>query len=307
VAEGLTSYYTSLLLLRAGLIDEEQWYASLTRTIESVQKRPGRRIRSVSESSFDAWIKHYRPDENTANTVISYYSKGKLVGFLLDAEIRRRSNGRSSLDDALRLAYERYSGDRGFTPREFREVASEAAGDDLDDFFDRFVDGTEELDYASALDTFGLRFQLTAGSDPDADGDGDDGDADGDDDGSDDAGGGGERGGAGWLGLVADGETGDRLVIAEVRRDTPAWKGGLNVEDEILAIEGYRVLADDYEDRLAFFPPGTEAEVLISRRGALRTLRIELGEEPEQSFEIEIDPEASADREAARRAWLEGR
>ena len=98
----------------------------------------------------------------------------------------------------------------------------------------------------------------------------------------------------------------DRVVIASVPRDTPAWQYGLNVEDEILAIDGYRVMADDLEERLEYFPPGREVEVLISRRGALRTLLIPLGKEPETSFEIEIDPDASSDREARRRAWLDG-
>ena len=89
-------------------------------TIEELQTTPGRLVQSAELASFDAWIKYYRPDENSPNTSISYYTKGAVVAFLLDAKIRKATNGSQSLDDVMRAAYERYSGARGYTPDEFR-------------------------------------------------------------------------------------------------------------------------------------------------------------------------------------------
>src|SRR5690606_22346466 len=101
---------------------------ALSKDIETVQTSPGRKVQPLARSSFDAWIKYYRSDENSGNTSVSYYVKGSLVGLLLDAHIRRLTGDRKSLDDVMRRAYERYSGERGYTSAEFREVAAEVAG-----------------------------------------------------------------------------------------------------------------------------------------------------------------------------------
>ena len=126
VAEGITSYYDRLLVRRAGLCTVEEYLAGdppspgsdsdkTTNDIERLQTTPGRLVQPLEASSFEAWIKFYRRDENTPNTGISYYVKGAVVAFLLDARIRRATSGKKSLDDVMRLAYERYSGPRGFT------------------------------------------------------------------------------------------------------------------------------------------------------------------------------------------------
>src|SRR5262249_16300311 len=136
----------------------------LAARIEEVQGTPGRLVQSAAQASFDAWIKYYRPDENSANTSISYYTKGALLGFLLDAKVRKATNGRSSLDDVLKAAYEKYSGDRGYTPAEFRAVAEQVAAVSLSAFWNGAVEGTGELDYTDALDAFGLRLRMPAPS-----------------------------------------------------------------------------------------------------------------------------------------------
>jgi predicted metalloprotease with PDZ domain len=99
---------------------------------------------------------------NNASTV-SYYVKGPVVGFLLDARIQVATGGKKRLDDVMRLAYRRYSGARGFTAEEFRRVAEEAAGADLKEWFKRAVSSTEELDYTEALEWFGLQFAAGGG------------------------------------------------------------------------------------------------------------------------------------------------
>lgn len=280
IAEGITSYYDDLFLRRAGLIDRDTYLERLSKNIERLQTRPGRAVQSLSRSSYDAWIKHYRPDENSVNTAISYYTKGAVVGFLLDAEIRRLSQGRRSLDDVMRLAYERYSGESGYTPEEFRALASEVAGADLSSFFARTVDSTEELDYQPALDFFGLELDR-----------GDAGEAGGDEDE--------ER--AGWLGVDTRGD--ERIVVRRVERGTPAHAAGLNVDDEIIAIDGFRVR--DLGELLKAHRPGDEVSLTIARRGTLRTLPVTLGEEPTQTFALKVVGDASIVAQKNLEAWLD--
>ena len=115
VAEGFTDYYADLVAVRAGVMSPEEALGSLSETIASLQTTPGRLVQSVEEASFDAWVRYYRPDENTPNSTISYYTKGAVVGFLLDLEIRRATNNARSLDDLMTQAYARYSGAKGLS------------------------------------------------------------------------------------------------------------------------------------------------------------------------------------------------
>nr|MDQ3806367.1 peptidase M61 [Acidobacteriota bacterium] len=167
VAEGVTSYYESLLLRRAGLMTDRQFLDLQARAFQSLQNTPGRLEQSLEEASFDAWVKYYRQDENTINSAVSYYDKGAVVALLLDLEIRRRSDGRRSLDDVLRQLYEEF-GKRGrnYTPADFQRVAEQAAGGSLEEFFKAYVRGREELDYNAALDAAGLRLDTTGAGQP---------------------------------------------------------------------------------------------------------------------------------------------
>ncbi len=156
--EGITSYYGDLLVHRAGFSTAKEYLKGLSKAIETLQTTPGREVQSMDESSFDAWIKLYRRDENAGNSTISYYTKGEVVAFLLDARIRHATGGRKSLDDAMRLAFQRYSGEHGFRPEDLRRTFEEVAGTDLRDWLHKTEETTEELDYAEALDWYGLRF-----------------------------------------------------------------------------------------------------------------------------------------------------
>ena len=131
IAEGVTDYYGDLAVHRAGLVTRDEFLDSLSAKIEELQTTPGRAVQSVELASFDAWIKYYRPDENSLNTSISYYTKGAVAAFLLDARIRKVTSGARSLDDVMRAAYERYAGSAGYTADEFRIVAEQVAGTSL--------------------------------------------------------------------------------------------------------------------------------------------------------------------------------
>jgi predicted metalloprotease with PDZ domain len=159
ISEGFTSYFGSLAVLRSGLSTDERFLASTSSQIAQLQKSPGRLLQTLAASSLDVWTSESISGVNTnADTSVSYYLKGQIAGFLLDAKVRRATNGAKSLDDVMRLAYRRYGGDRGFTPDEFRATAEEVAGTDLKAWFTRTVSSTEELDYADALDWYGLSF-----------------------------------------------------------------------------------------------------------------------------------------------------
>jgi predicted metalloprotease with PDZ domain len=277
IAEGITDYYAPLTVRRAGLSSTEEYLAALSETINALQSTPGRFVQSAEQASWDAWIKLYRPDENSGNTTISYYTKGAVVGWLLDARIRCATGGcatgAKSLDDAMRLALERFSGERGFSTDQFKTLAAEVAGAPLDDFFRHTVESTEELDYAEALDWFGLRFKA-----PEA-----------------------PRGG-GSIGCVTRVDKG-RLIVTRVPRETPAWKAGLNVDDEIIAIDDFRVRADHLSQRLENYRPGDKVSILIARREVLMRLDLTLGNEPKR-WQLEIRPDATDAQKRNLERWL---
>ena len=159
ISEGFTSYFGELAVERAGLSRPADILKSLTARIEQLQRSPGRLVQTLEQASLDVWTSESISGVNTnANTSVSYYMKGQIAAFLLDARIRRATGGARSLDDVMRLAYRRYGGSRGFTADDFRATASEVAGVDLSGWFKRTVSSTQELDYDEALDWYGLRF-----------------------------------------------------------------------------------------------------------------------------------------------------
>jgi len=162
ISEGLTSYYGELLVTRAGLAKPEDFLAAMSSHIEQLQNSPGRLVQTLEQSSLDVWTTGMSGVGRNNTKTVSYYVKGLIAGFLLDARIRRATGGKKSLDDLMRLAFKRYGGDHGFTPDQFRATAEEVAGTDLKDWFKKVLASTEELDYAEALEWYGLRFAPVA-------------------------------------------------------------------------------------------------------------------------------------------------
>jgi predicted metalloprotease with PDZ domain len=158
ISEGLTTYYGNLMVVRSGIADQSAFLSGMSALIEQLQNTPGRLVQTLSASSLDVWNSENSAVGMDRAMTVSYYTKGPIVGWLLDAHIRRVTDGRRSLDDVMRAAYARYSGAHGFTPEQFRAVASEVAGADLTDWFHRALDTTEELNYDEALAWFGLEF-----------------------------------------------------------------------------------------------------------------------------------------------------
>ena len=276
VSEGLTSYYGDLLVTRAGITYEPEYLSLLSAEIRTVETTPGRLVQPVTQASYDAWIKHYRPDENTLNTAISYYTKGAVIGAVLDARIRAATSQRKSLDDVLRVAYERYSGATGFTEAQLRAVVSEVAETDLSEVLRLALDTTQPLDYQPLLDVYGLSF-IPADI----------------------------RATRGWLGAATRNDAG-RLVVTQVRRGTPADTAGLNVDDEIIAIDDVRVRGDQWERRMEQYPPTTRASLLVARRDQLMRLDVTFGQEPGNAWRLQPRASATTAQVQARNGWLGG-
>ena len=157
VAEGMTTYYGNLLATRAGFGEPLDFLAALSEDIAQLQNCAGRHVQSLTQASQEVFSSGFSGLWGS-DTTISYYVKGNVVAFLLDARIRHATEGKKGLDDLMRLAYQRYGGENGFTEAQFLEAAEEVAGVDLDEWFGKAVLSTEELDYTEALDWFGLRF-----------------------------------------------------------------------------------------------------------------------------------------------------
>ena len=164
--EGFTSYYDDLMLVRSGIISEATYFKLLGKTVGSVWRGSGRTKQSIAESSFDAWTKYYRQDENAPNAIISYYTKGSLVGLAFDLTIRAKTGGEKSLDDLMRTLWERYGRDfyagasgsgRGITEKEVEALFDEVSGLRLKSIFERHVRGTDDIPLAKLYAPFGVK------------------------------------------------------------------------------------------------------------------------------------------------------
>lgn len=279
--EGVTSYYTNLLLVRAGLMTPARYLETVADSIVSLQSLPGRALQSLEESSFDAWIKFYRPDENSSNTGISYYQKGSLVALLLDMEIRARTGGERSLDDVLRYLYETYPIDGPGIPEDggYREAVERVAGGDFGPFFARYIAGTDELDYDAALAHAGVALRW-AHKEPRPDGQP-----------------------PAWLGVATRTENG-RLRVASLRSNGPAYAAGVSAGDEVVALDGWRVDDGRLSARVGERSPGDSLTLSVFRRDELLHIPVTLAAAPFDKLTLARVAKPSAPQERVYRDWL---
>lgn len=281
IAEGITSYYQDLAMMRAGLISKSKFMSGLSSEIESVQRTDGRKYQSLRDSSYDTWIKFYRPDENSRNTRISYYAKGAVVAFLLDMKIRSLTDNEKSLDDVMRTMFKRYS-KRGFTSENFRSVASKVAGENLDDWFANAIDSTNELEYDSSLTFMGIEIPEAAmGSEEDDKMP--------------------SRGGSATIGASFSSNR-----ISRVRPDSQAWSLDLSPGDEVLAVNGFR-LEGSFSERLRQYEIGDQVELLMSRDGRLFSETVTLERRETENWSIGWTSNPSDEQQERIDAWLENR
>lgn len=162
IFEGFTSYYDDVMLARAGKLTEEAYLKSVGRNVAQVMKGPGRLNQSVADSSFDAWTKYYRQDENAPNAIVSYYTKGSLVALCIDSVLRQRTSGQKNLDDVMRLMWQKKgSGREGLQEDEFPGLVLEATGVDLGQEISEWTQSTAELPLNDALKAYGFTLSQT--------------------------------------------------------------------------------------------------------------------------------------------------
>lgn len=347
IAEGVTSYYQDLALVRAGIINRNDFLGKLSRNVEGLQRTGGRKLQSLKDSSFDSWIKFYRPDENASNTRISYYSKGAVVAFLLDAKIRKQTKGKKSLDDLMRKMFADFA-ESGFTSTQFRQTASDIAGTDLSDWFMSAIDSTEELDY-SDIDALGI--VVPNSRQPANSKDAESTDKESDNPENEPAGttsqenrppakqkkgkrkknpadpkqpakkpgkkaeraetqGDSQPAPAArtttkptpWLGMSAS-ESNGKVTISSVKPNSPAHEVGLNLGDEVIALNGFRVTRS-VDSRLGQYQVGDEIELLVARRGKLMTFRVKIGTQESQNWRLRFVGKPSETQQAMLEGWL---
>ena len=244
VSEGTTSYYTDQTLVRTALITPRRHLEKLSELIDSHRTRPGKDVQSVSESSFDSWIKSRVRSADDVNSTVSFYSKGQLVSLLLDLEILERTDGRRSFDDVMKQLYDRYPLSKGgFTKADLRSTIEQVGGGSFEEFFDLFVDGTAPLPLERMLETLGLSLVLEDQSSKDEDEQDDEAEKNTDPEQSDPI---------LYLGLDLT-ERDGRTVVRSVRSDGPAHRSGLLPGDQIIAFDHRRLEADELEQRLELY------------------------------------------------------
>jgi predicted metalloprotease with PDZ domain len=291
VFEGVTSYYDDLALVRSGLITEKSYLELLGRTITRVLRGGGRFRQSIAASSFDAWTKFYKQDANAANAIVSYYAKGSLVALALDLKLRSETEGRVSLDDVMRVCWERWGETGEGMPEDgFEAVASEVSGIDLEDFFDASVRGTTDLPLRALLSTHGIRYALRVSA-----GDGDKG---------------GNRSNASkarrvWLGATLKDVSGT-AVFASVANDGPAEKAGIAPGDQAVALDGLRVTSANLEKRLRACHAGDEMDFVLFRDDELMTTTLRIEAAPEDTCYLELAEDVELPVENLRIDWLHG-
>jgi predicted metalloprotease with PDZ domain len=287
VAEGVTSYYDRITPIRAGLRDDsDDYFKAIAERFRNIAERPGASRRSLTESSWDAWIKAYRPDSNSVNSTISYYEKGELVALMLDLRIRRLSDGKRSLDDVLRLAWERFAArDVGYYDGAMADLSAEILGAELGTFFADYVDGTATLDPNPDLAFVGLSLvQVPKDTDRALEKD--------------------EFGFALAPSLGVGTESSRGLCrIKEVREGGAAWQAGLDAGDIVLAIDGMRVTADTIQDRLDR-TAGRPVTITYYRGQELRSMEVEPVMARVEEWKILPLDDVDSLQEEAFEAWM---
>ena len=292
--EGITSYYDDLAVVRAGCIRPADYLEELAQTITRVMRTPGRHIQSVAESSFYAWTKFYKQDENSPNAIVSYYAKGALVALGLDVTLRVRSADRLGLDDLMRRLWL----DHGKTGRAVEEdgiqkAAEELLGESLEPFFTSFVEGTGELPLQEWLAELGIGMSLRAAS------------------GTEDQGG--YRSNTPDTDLEVPSalglrhvQKGDFLEITQVLEGGAAQQAGLSPGDRLISLGGLQVTSDNIKKLLQRHPKGRSLEVLAFRRDELMRFEVLPTPAPRDTCDLWLlsDDECDPIRLQRRKRWL---
>jgi predicted metalloprotease with PDZ domain len=270
LSEGCTSFYQNYILRRAGFMTPEDFTANFAKEISLIENQPGNKVQSATESSWDAWIKYYRPNENSKNSTISYYDKGSVLGGILNLLIIQNTNGKKNFDDVMKMLYQKYYKEqqRGFTDEELQKAVEATAGVPMNDFFQKYIFGTETLPYSDILKSVGMQIidQNAANNDP-------------------------------FLGIeFRNGK------IGAVLRDSPAYVDGLNVDDEILSVDGSK--PEDLTKVMQSKKVGDSVSIKVKRDGLEKTFTLNLTRNQMKAYKIEAMATQTLEQLVLYKKWL---
>ena len=274
IAEGFTAYYEDIIIQRTQLFPLDDYLGTLAVNINYVSNQPGNKLQSLAQASFDAWIKFYRPDSNSVNTSISYYDKGAVIAFMLDVELIHDSETKYSLDDVMKYMYDTYykTLKRGYTDQEFKQGLEKFAGKTLDDFYNKYIYGTADIDYNKYLGYAGYQLadDLALNDNPS-------------------------------LGITTK-TAGGKTTVSTVLRGGAGWIDGISVNDELTAIDGTAIT--DAAKILDGKKPGDKITLSINRDGLPLQLPVTLLKDSKVKYRIENMPNPDERQTAVRKKWL---
>lgn len=258
VMEGFTSYYEKLILLRAGFYTDKEFVGKMFSSLNYVEGSVGTRVQPVSHASFDAWIKAYRPNENSKNTTMSYYSRGSVIAMMLDAKIIKKYKGKKSLDDFMQKIYADYyvKKGRGFSESEFKKELASFIGENMDSFYSKYINGTEIPDYNEQFTPLGLKVNYVGKAIPS-------------------------------VGITMS-NSGGRLIVKGIRSNSAAEDAGISVNDEIIGCNGFRVEKNAFDAFINGSVTGDVLSVLYSRDNQLYSTDIEVKNYESPRFDFTI-------------------
>jgi len=257
VMEGFTSYYEKMILLRAGYYDQDQLLRKMFSSLNYVEGSTGSRVQPVAHASFDAWIKAYRPNENSANTTMSYYSRGSVIAMMLDAKIIKKYKGKKCLDHFMQHIYKTYYEEkgRGFSEQEFKKELEDFLRENMDQFYADYIDGTKIPDYNEIFSQVGLNVNYVGKSIPSVG--------------------------------VSFRQSGGKVLIRGIRSGSAAEDAGLSVKDEIIGCNGIRVDKASLESFFAALKIGEEVNILFAREDQLYSTDIVVTAYEKPKFEYQ--------------------
>ncbi len=258
VMEGFTSYYEKLILMREGIYTPEKFLASMFSSLNYVEGSVGARVQPVSHASFDAWIKAYRPNENSSNTTMSYYSGGSIKAMMLDIMIIEKYNGEKCLDDFMRVLYQKYykEKNRGFSETEFKDELANFLGQNMDEFYHKYIDGTEIPDYKVLFAKVGLDVKYAGEPVPSI-----------------------------GIGMK---DSGGKTIVTSVRSGSAAEDAGISVNDEIIGCNGIRADKASLDSYFSNLRTGEMIDLLFAREDQLLSTEIKVTMYEQPRFEYEI-------------------
>jgi predicted metalloprotease with PDZ domain len=277
ISEGLTSYYGSLALERAGLITPKQYLDEIAYMITKFEQNPGRSERSIEDTSWDTWYNGEVVTQvnNLKNTNYSYYDGGQIMGHILDFAIRKKTNNRKSLDDWMRVMYSRYALPKpGFQPEDAVKAASEVAGTDLSSIFSKYIGGKDPIPYEEYFAYAGIAVEKKLDSEKP------------------------------WLGISQSKSDDGHVKITGVIPGGAADNAGLDRDDVVIGVDGRTVDAEGFSETISDHKPGDTLRVTVIRLGLVKEIPVTLIASPYPTYTLKPMEHPTQEQQAIYNSWM---